>query len=743
MIKVTARGFWNPSQFMSLLESHKFKSRPPEEQLKEIWKQIPTDWLDNIDIKNILEAIKATLLWVCHSWEISDERVLNMQTWELKRFWQLSQRKIVLRRIKLKLWKYYDDTMGEDEREGLMQQWITKDIYIRKTVHEIFQKFKWMDADIINTLKFSYWLDYDFALFLTTFWIQNTDMETVVEQLEDIWISPDSIIAIADMHPILRIKSGMIRKEMRYQIHDNNWVTWNYLLLWDEKEKNDDRNGFINPNWFLYDIDITLAVKLWWIEKTKYIFWRYFLWGSRDIKDQQAPDFYNLWSFRLKINEDTSWDKKKLIEIMQHVIEWELPTDFSQDDFNTLISWIKPVISDLKSSWEPKRFEHPLQTTRWNKKYTWFFTWTNWFENTHIIDVQPQEKWSKRKLRFAGDVWQDTFLYISMQISYFLKTRALKTPQELWGEIYSLYNKLSMQGVELYPATTMQKQYDTTVKKLIWPLSKQHREKKWKVWKAHNLLLYGVYGTGKSQLLNHILWERKYILPTNGEKIDFEAIVINVWITEFADLLVKSVSGFRKRLSDIHENTGIPIVIVIEDIDTIVKEDWLNSDPISQALTTLFEWVWSLPVTVVASTNNPEILPPRHLRPNRFDTPIGFNYPIDLSQIKEVFSTHWKIKWLDKILEWVLDVSDIDTIFFDWISHYTPSHISALCQSLYEELEFKDIHALWKEWIITLLYKCMKETLVPVRDMQERENSMQKWRESLWGDWQSIWFSRL
>ena len=59
---------------------------------------------------------------------------------------------------------------------------------------------------------------------------------------------------------------------------------------------------------------------------------------------------------------------------------------------------------------------------------------------------------------------------------------------------------------------------------------------------------------------------------------------------EFADLLVKSVSGFRKRLSDIHENTGRPIILVIEDIDTIVKEQWLDSDPVSQAMTTLFEW---------------------------------------------------------------------------------------------------------------------------------------------------------
>jgi len=51
-----------------------------------------------------------------------------------------------------------------------------------------------------------------------------------------------------------------------------------------------------------------------------------------------------------------------------------------------------------------------------------------------------------------------------------------------------------------------------------------------------------------------------------------------------------------------------------------------------------------LPVTVIASTNNPERLPQRHLRPNRFDTPIGFDYPVKPEILDEVFVTHWRGK---------------------------------------------------------------------------------------------------
>lgn len=90
--------------------------------------------------------------------------------------------------------------------------------------------------------------------------------------------------------------------------------------------------------------------------------------------------------------------------------------------------------------------------------------------------------------------------------------------------------------------------------KVVWPLSREYREKKGNIGKAHNALLYGVYGTGKSQLLTYLIKEREYTLK-NGHTIHLDANIINIGILEFADMLVKSASGFRKRLSDIHENT--------------------------------------------------------------------------------------------------------------------------------------------------------------------------------------------
>lgn len=65
------------------------------------------------------------------------------------------------------------------------------------------------------------------------------------------------------------------------------------------------------------------------------------------------------------------------------------------------------------------------------------------------------------------------------------------------------------------------------VRKVIWPLSREHKVEKGTIGKPHNMLLYGVYGTGKSQLLTHLIGEREYTLK-NGKEIHLEANVINI-----------------------------------------------------------------------------------------------------------------------------------------------------------------------------------------------------------------------
>lgn len=749
-IKVSTKLFSSGGGLSKALGDEKFTKMNPTDQVSQLWELFwkHVSWDKELS-EQLMRVIRSATLFATETKILTEEEMLKLSHYELELMGRLSRKKVGLARFRLSLEKSYDD-LPESRKQELLESGMDRERYIKQQIRDIYRAFSGVSNEIIDNLWERYNLSSDARLFLRAFNVEEAYTE---DTLWDVCLTsgftPDAFMEIGERFPSLGINTHKIQKEEIYGTDDTWRLTGNYLnpaenVSEDLAVSNAKTSNFINPNWFLYDIDADTAIKLWWPEKTKYIFWKYFrtgigsMWMARDL---QMPEFYNFSRFRIKLDEDADGNRKKLIEMDQHISEWEIPDDFTQSEFAELVKWLRWVISDFRSSGEPKNFDHPIQTRLWAKKFSGYFSGSKWYENTHIIDIQPIDKNGKRTLRFATELGQDVTLFVTIQTSYFLKNKKLLPTHLVWREIYAMYNRLSLEWVERFDPSTMKEQYDTLVKKVVWPLSAEHKEKKGGVWKPHNVLLYGVYGTGKSQLLTHLIAERKYTLP-NDEEIHLDANVINIWIMEFADLLVKSASSFRKRLSDIHENTGNPIILIIEDIDTIVKEQWLDSDPVSQAMTTLFEWVWSLPVTVIASTNNPEILPQRHLRPNRLDTLLSFEYPMKKSQLKPILQTHWKGKWLSDMIWHILPLSQIGDSIIDRVSHFTPSHISALCLGIYEALEFVNIEELWLDWIKTIIDREINNCLVPVSDMQARENSMQKWRSGLGSSGNSIGFMK-
>ncbi len=742
-ISVTANTFSDNRGILWELWTSEFKELSPVQQVWKLWKlfQAHVSWDKQLS-EQLMNMVRAAISFASGTKTLTEEEVIKLSYFEFELLGRLSRKKIALARFEIVIGKSYDN-LPEDRKEELSESGVDRKMYIKQQIRDIYKHFSGVPNEVINSLMEHYNFQYDAHIFLKAFNANEVDAD---ENFFDIctsnWLTPDIFTHIWDRFPFLWINTRKIEKEMLYEADDTWRLTGNYLDRTNTSDVDleiDSRNGFINPNWFLYDIDVDSALKLWWAEKTKYIFWRYFLTGINNMwiaQDLHMPEFYNFGLFRIKIDEDTEGIKKKLVDIAQHISEWELPDNFTQAELSMLVKWLRGVISDFQTSWEPRKFDHPIQTRPGTKRYSGYFSGSKWYENTHIIDIQPQDKNGKRVLRFATELGQDTTLFVIIQTSYFLKHKKLLPAHIVWREIYEMYNRLSLDGVERFDPSSMKEQYDTMVQKVIWPLSAEHKKKKGVIWKPHNMLLYWVYGTGKSQLLTHLIAERKYVLR-NGEEIHLEANVINIWIMEFTDLLVKSISGFRKRLSDIHENTWRPIILVIEDIDTIIKEQWLESDPVSQAMTTLFEWVWSLPITVIASTNNPEILPQRHLRPNRIDTLVSFPYPIEEPLLRSILQVHWEKKWLHKMIWDVLDLAQVESSILERIKHYTASHISALCRGIYEALEFEDIKQLWASWIWNVIKKEIDDCLVPLSDMQEREKCMIQWRSKLWskGNW--------
>ncbi len=81
-------------------------------------------------------------------------------------------------------------------------------------------------------------------------------------------------------------------------------------------------------------------------------------------------------------------------------------------------------------------------------------------------------------LRFATELGQDVTLFVILQVSHFLKNKKTLPTEEIWRNIYGMYNTLALEGVEKFDPSVMQEQYDTIVKKVVWPLSEEYRTEK-------------------------------------------------------------------------------------------------------------------------------------------------------------------------------------------------------------------------------------------------------------------------
>jgi len=307
------------------------------------------------------------------------EEILKLSHYELELMGRLSKKKIALVRFKIIIGKAYDE-LPEARKQELLESWLDKEKYIRRQVRDIYKEFSGVSNEVIDSLWENYGFPYDARLFLKAFNVDEADTEdTLCDVCSTNWSNPDLFIDIWERFPFLWINVRKIEKEMMYEADDTWRLTGNYLDAVEASTEDiavDSRNGFINPNWFLYDVDVDIALKLWWPEKTKYIFWRYFRTGIEGMwiaKDLHMPEFYNFSLFRIKLDEDAEGNKKKLVDIAQHISEWELSDDFTQSDFAELVKWLRGVISDFRSSWEPKRFDHPIQTRLGAKKFSGYF----------------------------------------------------------------------------------------------------------------------------------------------------------------------------------------------------------------------------------------------------------------------------------------------------------------------------------------------------------------------------------
>ncbi len=134
--------------------------------------------------------------------------------------------------------------------------------------------------------------------------------------------------------------------------------------------------------------------------------------------------------------------------------------------------------------------------------------------------------------------------------------------------------------------------------------------KKYKYVHKRGILLYGEPGCGKSGILQ---------ICMNTVINEMDGFVINIKNDEDIDLYVKYISTIRQIEPD------RPLVVILEDIDSIVSEDKYST---SQVLNVLDGIKQIDNVVYIATTNYPEKLEERvSSRPSRFDRRYEIDFP--------------------------------------------------------------------------------------------------------------------
>gem|GEM_PF-2314245 len=174
------------------------------------------------------------------------------------------------------------------------------------------------------------------------------------------------------------------------------------------------------------------------------------------------------------------------------------------------------------------------------------------------------------------------FIYFNTQISYFLKNKTFIDEAQLYADMYHRYNLMKLEDTEIFDISMME-QYKDIVKDIIWPLSLEYTRKHGKNGKPKNSLLVGVYGTSKSQTMLSLMKYKEF--EYNDRKFTLNANVIAFSTMDFVRLLKDDVS-IKKRLADIYQNTQIPIVLLLEDIDTTTEDVMIE-----QAMTILMDGI--------------------------------------------------------------------------------------------------------------------------------------------------------
>lgn len=632
--------------------------------------------------------------------------------------------------------------------------------FIERKITQIWEKlrrYEW-SRYAINSLWNTYWLDkLIIEYFNLVCWFNHRDQNAVKAVMEFIWKNLNK----ADKKFLKTICEQFWLKES--DIDDLFWKETSSFISW----RNEIASESIKEWWMIESISEENEELLWfslftrefnnwdiidlWLSKVSSFYNTKFKGIIEQlIKSFNWIEFHHYWMITLSKNDinlfnkitwlTTTDSKNDNSYTTQMITQFELPENIDDEDIINIWNLVKQLFPEIEtnSNIEYQPFMNGYINTidpEWDLEFRWFFSLGKWVEWNNLLVIRNKNNWKKYLHVWISEFSLDKITYINSQISYYLsknwwstknKNRKFINPSQLYTNMYYQYNLTYLSWQKLYPIEIMKEQYEQFIQYVIAPLSKQRYYKNWDFWKALNTLLIWVQWTSKSQFLLHLLMLRKFIYE--WEELELNATVVPLNILEFVDALKSDFWDIRQKLVKIYDNTKAPIIVAVEDLDTYIFNKW-NWDPgIEQLLTTFFEWVWSLPITLISSTNKPWEFPWRLLRENRFSNLINYPLPLSKEQIINIFETHIVNLWLQEIF-----TEELKNIYLPKMWYFTPSHIYWFVNKVYMLIQFKNLFKKSDKIRITKddIENIFKDLNINTQELERTQDQINKWLEQL------------
>jgi len=364
-------------------------------------------------------------------------------------------------------------------------------------------------------------------------------------------------------------------------------------LSWKEvKQSKEKKKPTLPFNPLLSDVPLSAWIKQVWAKQFKELFTSFYWKISNKIIDKvwwiQPTKTHIQNVLMTDIDDDNkNWERSDFL-----TFEWR--KDWKKDiDFDERLWWLwvlyKSLIEDVKLHKMKKYvdnyrvwFGKPLSWKNQFKGYfrEWLHFW-GW-------NISLYKNWLDEQLLQAvikDELSMTDITYLTIQIWYYLVHWKLLKKEEVYKMIFNEYILDQNKAEEIHDITIFKEQYEQFFENVIRPLSKEWQ----KIWlQPQNTLLTWSAGTWKTQFLLNLLLKDSFTF--NWNSVELNAIVISLEVAELLHIMTKD----KTMINSIVEKTGMPLVLVVEDIDTLMKE-WRSAwwDSFSQKLTTLMTWVWS------------------------------------------------------------------------------------------------------------------------------------------------------